>query len=297
MAKKCLVTIIGILFILQLLKIDGAIAYAMDSTMNSRNNNEAQLKNGQANCVYDSSSRLIEMPFRKWGMNLVERFFYDANGNMVNKYIERNDMERFERGSYQNSDYTGQQLTNHSNYIIEGAYSAYGVSDGSTEWNEFLHSDRNKIKFEPNTTYSVTFTYKILSKPEKDGYFYFLVRSANMDFIHDKAFTKLQDYDIGIMNTTTITFTTGSVDNYYLIWGQRFGGAITIDRIGIKKETESFEGDKLEDSPYKKGGSDGATITTDPHQLITGKKSILGRAAASVEWNEYLHSDVKKGLL
>ncbi|MDT8975071.1 hypothetical protein RQP50_02300 [Paenibacillus sp. chi10] len=291
MGKKCIVIIMGIMLLSQLLSVDGIAVFAMDST---RTVPELRQKNGQANYIYDSNNRIIEMPFRKWGMDLIQRFFYDANGNMVNKHIELNDIERFEHGSYQNTDYTGQKLTNNSNYVIEGAYSAYGTAEGSVDWNEFLHSDRSKIKFEPNTTYSITFKYKILSKPEKDGYFYFLVRSANMDYINDKAFTKLQDYDDGTINTTTITFTTASVDNYYLIWGQRYGGAITIDNIRIKKETESFEGDKLEDTAYKTGGPLGATVTTDPNQVISGGKSILGRAPRSEEWNEFLHSDFKK---
>ncbi|KJB84836.1 hypothetical protein AZ66_28450 [Paenibacillus sp. E194] len=223
----------GIILLSQLLSVDGIAVFAMDST---RNAPEHRLKNGQANYIYDSNNRIIEMPFRKWGMNLIERFFYDANGNMVNKFIELNDIERFEHGSYQNSDYIGQKITNNPNDTIEGAFSAYGTADGSVEWNEFLHSDRSKIKFEPNTTYSITFKYKILSKPEKDGYFYFLVRSASMDFINDKAFTKLQDYDNGTINTTTITFTTGSHSDYYLIWGIRHDGEISIDDIKISKK-------------------------------------------------------------
>lgn len=56
-----------------------------------------------------------------------------------------------------------------------------------------------------------------------------------MDFINDKAFTKLQDYDNGTINTTTITFTTGSHSDYYLIWGIRHGGEISIDDIKISK--------------------------------------------------------------
>lgn len=144
----------GIMVLSQLLSVDGSAVFATDST---RNVTEARLKNGQANYIYNSNNRINEMPFRKWGMNLIERFFYDANGNMVNKHIELNDIERFEHGFYQNSDYTGQKLTNNSNYVIEGAYSAYGNADGSEDWNEFLHSDRSKIKFEPNTTYSITF--------------------------------------------------------------------------------------------------------------------------------------------
>lgn len=146
----------------------------------------------------------------------------------------------FEGGALLASDFVGGygnigRITNNPTQVITGKYSVLGASTPNEEWNEFLHTDLNKVSFQPNTTYSISFTYKIMNKIDnKEGYFYFLARAAHKSFAEDRAFTTWND-EPGTVRTKTITFTTGPHNDYYLIWGIRYGGVITIDDIKISK--------------------------------------------------------------
>ncbi|MFB6367932.1 hypothetical protein ACFCP7_28770, partial [Paenibacillus elgii] len=189
--------------------------------------------------IYDSSGRLQSLIFSRYGKRLIQNFTYDQNGNTTARNVDWY-KESFESGSYDatifNSGYPDKagSITNDPQKVISGKYSAIGTASATVDWSEFLHTDPNKFQFEPNTTYTVTFKYKVNALPSANGHFYFLARAAYQDFSHDKGWEYWTD-PVGTVGTKTITFTTDAYANYYLIWGLHFGGSLSIDDVQFTK--------------------------------------------------------------
>jgi hypothetical protein len=170
--------------------------------------------------------------------------------------------EAFEGGSFASSGYNGGfqgigVITNQPQLAVGGAYSVYGSAQTTQDWSEYLYSDTSKITLEPGTTYTVTFRYKAAAAPASGGFYYFLARTGSGGFTHDKGFTTWRD-DSGLTRTKTVTFTTDvGFGDYYLIWGLRSGGAISIDDIVITQHPEaandSFETGDIAASRYELG--------------------------------------------
>lgn len=70
--------------------------------------------------------------------------------------------ESFELGTFTGSKYIPVSgiITNDPKKVVTGSYSAHLTSPTTQEWKEFANTDFNKVKFERNTTYAVTFSYK-----------------------------------------------------------------------------------------------------------------------------------------
>ncbi|WP_234541978.1 hypothetical protein, partial [Paenibacillus pseudetheri] len=106
-------------------------------------------------------------------------------------------------------------ITQEPSKVISGKSSVLGESPDTEEWSEFLQTDISKLQLEPNTTYNISFNYKInrLSN-NKEGEFYFLARSSEAYLFGDKGFTQWTG-EVGKVTNKTISITTGNLSTYY----------------------------------------------------------------------------------
>lgn len=115
----------------------------------------------------------------------------------------------------------------------------YHVNKDS-EWFEFSYSNPKYLRFKANTTYTVSFKYRVVEKPISNvdgstpGYFYFLTRSTSGQ--PDVGYVSFgQNPKIGAIETFTTTFTTGNSDDYKLILGTYGRGTIIYDDIIVSE--------------------------------------------------------------
>lgn len=191
--------------------------------------------------------------------------------------------EAFDGGSFASSKYVdGFQglgvIANQPEKVVSGTYSAYGSAPSTQDWSEFLYSDTAKIALDPGATYTISFRYKASAAPGQNGFYYFLARTGSGGFAHDKGFTTWRD-DSGLTRSKTVTFTTDNgFQDYYLIWGLRSGGAISIDDIVITKQSgavyDSFEAGGLAASRYELG-------TGQPAGSLSGSAGLQGAWSVS----------------
>ncbi|MDK8182635.1 hypothetical protein QP775_17455 [Paenibacillus sp. UMB4589-SE434] len=209
-------------------------------------------------------------------------------------YDNKYGIESFESGSYLHTNYSAGAglITNNPNQIINGNYSAFLEADPQQEWKDLMYTDSNKIHFERNTTYAVTFSYKSITQPAEgnNGYFYFTARGVGADYRSDKGWTEWNE-KAGKKGTKTIVFKTGDEANYFLIWGIHNGGALSVDDIIIQKRSESFEQGSYTSTKFLAGAG---SITTDPDQIISGKNSAFLKADSTVEWKDMMYTDSNK---
>ncbi|MBP2114947.1 RHS repeat domain-containing protein [Paenibacillus silagei] len=197
--------------------------------------------------------------------------------------------ETFEKGTYNQTDFLpgSGHITSDPNQNVSGQYSAFLSSARSEDWKEFSYTDAQKVKFEKNTTYQVTFSYRSVDMGPVDSnrYFYFLARST--DNTQDKGWTTWNDAN-GTRGSRTVTFTTANKENYYLIWGIHSGGALSIDDIEITKVSESFEKGTFTDTQFTAGSG---VITKDPEKVISGQYSAYLASQQNEEWKTILTTD------
>ncbi|MEK4043349.1 RHS repeat domain-containing protein [Paenibacillus sp. FSL H8-0048] len=200
--------------------------------------------------------------------------------------------ETFEKGTYNQTDFLpgSGHITSDPNHIVSGQYSAFLSSAQSEDWKEFSYTDSQKVKFEKNTTYQVTFSYRSvdMGPVESNRYFYFLARST--DNTQDKGWTTWNDAN-GSRGSRTVTFTTANKENYYLIWGIHSGGALSIDDIEITKVSESFENGTFKDTQFTAGSG---VISKDPAKVISGQYSAYLVSQLNEVWKAFALSDLSK---
>ena len=206
--------------------------------------------------------------------------------------------ESFESGRFDvtifNSGYNSSgEITYLQNMTIDGNFSVLGEAQNAQDWDEFLHTDLQKFRLEPNTTYEVNFQYKVNKKPGDQGHFYFLARGAYEDFGYDRGWTNWTG-EVGEVGNQKITFTTGNLLNYYLIWGLHNGGSLSIDDIQIIKIEESFESGSFDVTIFNSGYNSSGKITNLQNMIIDGNFSVLGEAQITQDWDEFLHTDLQK---
>ncbi|WP_028594350.1 hypothetical protein [Paenibacillus assamensis] len=202
--------------------------------------------------------------------------------------------ESFEKGSFTDTAFrpVSGSITSDPAKVISGKYSANLVSAPSQQWSEFAYSDPKRLKFEPYTTYSVTFSYKASKDGSVDDqYYYFLARSSDDDVKADIGWTTWKAKKNGDKGTKTVTFTTGQKENYYLIWGIHNGGEISLDDIHMKKRSESFERGTYSDTDYEAWAG---TITNEADKVISGTYSAYLASPTSLKWNEFSYSNSKR---
>ncbi|TVX92190.1 hypothetical protein [Paenibacillus agilis] len=248
---------------------------------------------------YDEANKLTMTTFNRFGQMLMTNYHYDLNGNVV-KQEQDWYKDTFEQGSFDQTRFTDGyyetkgKITNEPSKVINGSYSVVGESTSGQEWHEFLHTDISKIQFEPNTTYKVTFRYKVNQETGPNSSYYFLARTPDGGIGNDKGGTwwKGKVEEVG---SKTLTFTTGSSAKYYLIWGIHKGGSLSIDDIQITKEIESFESGSYAVTVYTKGYyTREGKITNEPTKVIQGNYSVLGEAESTHDWFEFMHTDRNK---
>ncbi|UQZ32254.1 hypothetical protein C2I18_01050 [Paenibacillus sp. PK3_47] len=146
--------------------------------------------------------------------------------------------ESFEKGSFSGTGLIPDSgiISNEPTKVVSGEYSAYIKSAKKMEWSNLAVTDTSKVKFFSNTTYSVSFSYKAIEMMPEDlnRHFYFFVRG--MDNVEVLGWTTWNDAT-GTKGKKTVTFTTGNQENYYLLWGIRNGGALSVDDIIIQQLT------------------------------------------------------------
>ncbi|MBH5320950.1 hypothetical protein I6N90_24500 [Paenibacillus sp. GSMTC-2017] len=225
-----------------------------------------------------------------WGIN------HGGSISIDDVHIKK-EVESFESGEYKSVPFTpgypanAGGITNDASKVVNGKFSTLGESSSDRDWVEILHTDLNKLRFEPNTTYQVNFNYKVNRLSDRDGFFFFVARAPGGDYSKDRG-NQSWTGKVGEVGSKTFTFTTGSAVDYYLIWGLHYGGSLSIDDIQIKKVEESFESGDYLVTHFNRGSPVNAgKITKDPSKVISGKYSILGETASSMEWFEYLHTD------
>ncbi|OKP89741.1 hypothetical protein A3848_13185 [Paenibacillus sp. P32E] len=200
--------------------------------------------------------------------------------------------ESFEKGSFTDTNFTAGSgiLTKEPAKVISGQYSAYLISQLNEDWKEFTYTDPNKVKFEANTTYTVSFSYKSIDMDTLNNsrFFYFLARST--DNQEDKGWTTWNEAT-GNKGKRTITFTTGNKENYYLIWGIHKGGALSLDDITIRKVSESFERGTYSDTGLSPVAG---IITNDPLKAVNGLYSAYLSSPTTKEWIEFASTDTNK---
>lgn len=213
--------------------------------------------------------------------------------------------EGFETGSFFGTNYTagvnGGSITADPLKVITGSYSAVGSTSTGTQWYEFLYGDTNKIHLDAGGTYTVTFKYRPVTKPDDNngGFYYFCARTNLGGVTHDKGVTQWIDQSGNQPGTKTVTFTLDNYSDYYLLWGLHYGGEMAIDDIKVTKRTsdavyESFEGGSFSSSKYANGGGGSGTITNDSSKVLNGTYSVYGTAAIGTDWSEFLQSDTSK---
>ncbi|WP_281944508.1 hypothetical protein, partial [Paenibacillus tyrfis] len=151
--------------------------------------------------------------------------------------------ESFESGTWETSNFTllqreGREAGVRQDSSLSGSYLVYANGNRQWEWDVYLRSDRQKLRLEPNTTYTVSFNYKALSAPNNAGYYDFFVRTDKAE-TEDRGWLTWNDSP-GNVNSKSVTFTTGPYDDYQMYWGLRYGGSIAIDDIRVTKVNQSF---------------------------------------------------------
>lgn len=213
--------------------------------------------------------------------------------------------ENFETGAFNGTlfypgDCSYGHLTTDQSKTIAGKFSVWGYSRTNTtsEWCEFLWSDVKRMKLEANTTYKVTYKYKVIKAPDKNGYFYFVARKQG-SFTEDKSFLSFNGKagDSGVITTYA---TTGDSDKYYFIWGIKSNIAteIVLDDVVVEKSTEQritnnidFENGSMDLSSIVTGR--GVKVTIDKAKVISGKYSAFGLQDGNSLWQEFMHTDNK----
>ncbi|MDT8975097.1 hypothetical protein RQP50_02435 [Paenibacillus sp. chi10] len=117
---------------------------------------------------------------------------------MADMFRELNDfsyvIESFERGDLSQTNYVARagRITSDPQQIITGKYSVYVESSPKEEWKDAIYTNANKVYFEKNTTYAVTFSYKSIVDPVQgnNGYLYFTARGVGSDYRSDKGWTE-----------------------------------------------------------------------------------------------------------
>jgi hypothetical protein len=196
------------------------------------------------------------------------------------------------------------RLTSSKNEVINGKYSLLSRMPTNEEWFEFAHSRPSSLKLESNKSYRVSFNYKVLKDlANPEGYFYTLARTAKGDYSDDKGFTSWKA-SAGDFGHKVIDITTGEKEEYYIVFGMRWGGEITIDDVKVEQlpDASAFQGSiNFENGSITLSncltstvnGSAGDLVSRDD-LVISGKYSILGENKTGSQWYDFLYTDPTK---
>lgn len=146
-------------------------------------------------------------------------------------YVE--DFESGTLGYFQHPPWSSiATLTIDQGEVISGQASVKAVNTNPASlWNEFLWSQTSLMEFEPNTTYRISWTYRILEEAD-EGYFYAILRQGHGAEIFD-IWSASWDPPTGTVDSLSYAVDTDSRTGYYLIFGMKYDAGIVLDDIRI----------------------------------------------------------------
>jgi hypothetical protein len=120
-----------------------------------------------------------------------------------------------------------------TNGPISGTKSLYFKSTGTPEYAIAMQTLPNFIAFKKNTTYTITFNYKVMEKCTKGFMAY--IREGTGNYINDVGLQKFAaGAESGSTGSVTMNFTiTKDFTDYMLTLGMQGAGALMIDDIVI----------------------------------------------------------------
>lgn len=119
-----------------------------------------------------------------------------------------------------------------SGETVDGKRSVVGRYKGSNRYNQILYSNPDILPLRPNTTYTVTFNYRILETPDK-GFelLFFSDKGASLnDWVKSSIEFKGKKGDKG---KKTLTASLKKYDDYRLLFNIIGQGAIAIDSVSL----------------------------------------------------------------
>lgn len=203
--------------------------------------------------------------------------------------------ETFEQGSLSASDYAAAtpaaSYTTAAGETTNGSGSAKGTTTASG-YTEFLYSKPSTISLLPLNHYTVTFDYRALAS----GTLYSLARTPTGTNVADRGYTEWT-LSAGESKTVSLSFSTGDFADYFLIWGLKNGGSVSIDDIRIVNDyvnVEGFESGSFAASSYTDGFSHYGTISSAGAEVVNGSYSAVASNDGSTPWFEFVYSDPSK---
>jgi len=142
-------------------------------------------------------------------------------------------------------------LTNNTNEVITGTTSIKGEYNGSGQYTPYLHTNNSTLPLLANESYTVTFSYKILSSTSKSLGFQVLFWSPTEARLNNWLGGKNINGLTGDSGVATLTVKLGNYTDYRVTWNIIATGSISIDNIEIKKINSNIvvateDGEKLD---------------------------------------------------
>ena len=122
-------------------------------------------------------------------------------------------------------------LTTNSTELVGGTQSIKGSYEGSGAYTAYLQTDKSVLPLNPNTTYQVSFNYKILTTPSAGFEVLFFSPQGGTvgNFLNS---TRINGVS-GETGAATLTSTLANFTDYQARWNVVGTGAIAIDEIRI----------------------------------------------------------------
>lgn len=119
--------------------------------------------------------------------------------------------------------------------VVDGKRSVVGRYKGTDSYNQIMFTNPDILPLQPNTTYTVTFKYRILETPDR-GFelLFFSDKGASLnDWVESSLEFKGKKGDQGKL---TLTATLKKYDDYRLLFNIIGQGAIAIDSVSLAKK-------------------------------------------------------------
>lgn len=196
------------------------------------------------------------------------------------------------------------RFTTDKNEVISGKYSLLGRMQTEQEWFEFAHSRTNVLNLEPNKSYRISFNYKVLKNLAKDdGYFYSFLRTTNGLPTDDKGFISWKS-EAGESGHKVIDVTLSDKEGYYIVFGMRWGGEISIDDVTVEQlpNAKAFDGSidfengsiALSNCLTSTVNGSAGDIISRKDLIISGNYSLFGENTTGSPWYDFLYTDPTK---
>jgi hypothetical protein len=210
---------------------------------------------------------------------------YALPDTQTSNYIWIEDFESGEMKGFQQPPWNSHiAFTEEPDKVINGQYSLMAYNNNPNEtWNEYIWSDTNEIKLQPNTQYTFSFRYKIIEEAV-EGDFYAIVRKipSNEDiWFHS------WDPPAGVIDSVNSVITTDSHKDYYFLFGIKKTGTIVLDDIKIS--TAGYP-------PWRRNFTSGIVIVNSSMDSVDIELEKPFRAIAGTQDPEINHGGIVRTL-